>query len=221
MSLNAKQNVRCPKCSQMSELMVWHSITVKDSADLKQDLLRGRVNMFHCPSCSYTALMPSPLLYHDEEKKLLISFAPCDERDKEKQLFDEVKKTFSDSGELKNYEGYNLRFVADYNELLEKILIFDNDFNDKVIEVIKLMVLSQDEEKAPRRSCRFGKVEKGSIEFMIFDREENQVYTSSVPTESYDMIYQRLRESGMKPYSFDLEAVNGDYASRLLNGFNN
>ena len=39
MSLNLKQNVKCPKCSQMSEVTVWNSITVKDSEDLKHDLL--------------------------------------------------------------------------------------------------------------------------------------------------------------------------------------
>ena len=42
MSLNLKQNVKCPKCSQMSEVTVWNSITVKDSEDLKHDLLTGK-----------------------------------------------------------------------------------------------------------------------------------------------------------------------------------
>ena len=79
MSLNLKQNVKCPKCSQMSEVTVWNSITVKDSEDLKHDLLTGKVNMFRCPSCSYSALMPTPMLYHDEDKRLMISFSPCDE----------------------------------------------------------------------------------------------------------------------------------------------
>ena len=72
MSLNLKQNVKCPKCSQMSEVTVWNSITVKDSEDLKHDLLTGKVNMFRCPSCSYSALMPTPMLYHDEDKLSLI-----------------------------------------------------------------------------------------------------------------------------------------------------
>lgn len=63
----------------MSEVTVWNSITVKDSEDLKNDLLTGKVNMFRCPSCSYSALMPTPMLYHDEDKRLMISFSPCDD----------------------------------------------------------------------------------------------------------------------------------------------
>ena len=221
MSLNSTQNVRCPQCGQMSEVTVWNSITVKDSADLKQDLLRGMVNMFRCPSCSHAALMPTPMLYHDEEKRLMISFSPCDDPILKQRLFDNVQNTSKESGELEKLEGYNLRFVTDYNELLEKILIFDNGLNDKTIEVLKLMILSQDVDKVEYRVCRFGKMENGVMEFMIYDAKENQTYTSSVPNETYDTIDTSLRESGMKPYSFEWEMVDPSYATRLLQGFNN
>ena len=92
--------------------------------------------MFHCPSCSYSALMPTPMLYHDEDKRLMISFSPCDDVVLKSQLFDNVQKSSKESGELDKLEGYNLRFVTDYNELLEKILIFDNDMNDKTMEAV-------------------------------------------------------------------------------------
>ena len=174
MSLNSKQNVRCPQCGQMSDVTVWDMITVKDSADLKQDLLRGRINMFQCPSCAHTALMPTPMLYQDDEKRLLISFSPCNDPLVKGQLYDNVCKASKDSGELKQFEGYNLRFVTDYNEILEKILIFDNNLNDKTIEVLKLMILSQDLEKSGDRICRFGKIENDIIEFMIYDEKEKQ-----------------------------------------------
>ncbi len=221
MSLNLKQNVKCPKCGQMSEVTVWNSITVSDSVDLKQDLLSGKINMFRCPSCYYSALMPTPMLYHDENKKLMISFSPCNDEVLKHQLFDNVQKSSKESGELEKLEGYNLRFVADYNELLEKILIFDNGMNDKTIEVLKLMILSQDIEKAERRTCRFGKIENNVLEFMIYDTIENQTYTSQVPKETYDTIDLQLKQSGVKPYSFGWEMVDPSYATRLLNGFNN
>ena len=221
MSINTKQSIKCPKCGQMSDITVWNSITVKDSEDLKHDLLKGKVNIFHCPSCSHTGLMPSPLLYHDEDKKLMISFSPCNDAKLKKKLYDEICKSSAESGEMEKLSGYNLRFVTDYNELLEKILIFDSGLNDKTIEVLKLMVLMQDEEKMQDRSCRFGKCEDGAIEFMIQDMKEEQVYTSSVPMSTYNLVHKSLLESGVKDYSFGWETVNNEYASRLLNGFNN
>lgn len=221
MSLNTKQNIRCPKCGQMSGITVWNSITVKDSADLKADLLAGKINIFHCPSCSYNALMPTPLLYHDEDRRLMISFSPCSDPLLGEQLYENVCRTSGESGELEKLEGYNLRFITDYNELLEKLLIFENGMNDKAVEVIKLMILMQEPEKAQSRSCRFGKTENGNIEFMVHDKKENQIYTSSVPVKTYDTLWTQLRESGVKPYSFDWERVDAAYATKLLNGFNN
>lgn len=221
MSLNSKQNIKCPKCGQMCEINVWNSITVTDSVDLKQDLLMGKINMFVCPSCSHSALMPTPMLYRDDEKRLLISFSPCDDVVLKNQLFGNILETSKKSGELEKLDGYNLRFVTDYNELLEKILIFDNNMNDKSIEVIKLMILSQDLEKAEQRICRFGKCQDDVLEFMIYDTIESQTYTSSVPKETYETIHTQLIESGMKPYSFNWEMVDSAYATKLLNGFNN
>ena len=221
MSINSKQSVKCPECGQMSDVTVWNSITVSDSGDLKKDLLSGKVNMFRCASCGHTALMPTPMLYHDEGRRLMISFSPTNDPVLKQQLFENVQNSSRSSGELEKLIGYNLRFVTDYNELLEKILIFDNGLNDKAVEVIKLMVLSQDVDKSEQRVCRFGKCENESIEFMIHDFIENKLYTSSVPMETYDRIYNSLIESGMKPYSFDWEIVDAAYATRLLNGFNN
>ena len=221
MSINLKQSVKCPKCSQMSDVTVWSSITVKDSIDLKSDLLSGKINMFKCPSCEHTALMPHPMLYNDEEKRLMISFSPTDDPVLKEQMFSNIKDSSSKSGELEKLEGYNLRFVTEYNELLEKVLIFDSELNDKAIEVIKLMILSQEVDKSEQRTCRFGKLCDDGLEFMIHDFIENQVYTSTVPQSSYDTVYKSLIESGMKPYSFDWEMVDSTYATRLLNGFNN
>lgn len=221
MSLNSKQNIKCPTCGQLHEITIWNSITVKDSPDLKQDLLHGKVNIFNCPSCSHRALMPVPLLYHDEEKRLMISFSPCEDQTVKNQLFDNIRSTSRDSGELEKLEGYNLRFVWQYNNLLEKILLADALLWDKAVELLKLMILTQEPEKAENRVCMFGKLENDTLEFIVQDKAENQVYTSSVPKSSYESIAEQLRLSGVKTYSFDWELVDIDYASKLLNGLNN
>lgn len=221
MSINIKQQVKCPKCGQMSEVTVWQSITVSDSKDLKEDLLKGKVNMFRCPSCSMSALMPNPMLYTDSDKNLMITFSPCNDEAEKYRLFDSVKTTSKESGELSGLQEYNLRFVASYNELLEKILIYDCGLHDKVIELLKLLVLMQDTENMQNRTCMFGKLENNEIEFMVQDRKQNQVYTSRVPMDTYRTIEEQLLKSGVKYKSFDWEIVDADYASRMLYGMNN
>lgn len=221
MSINTKQSVKCPQCGQLEDMTVWHSITVKDSPDLKNDLLAGKINIFRCPVCSHMGLMPLPMLYHDEDRKLMISFSPSNDAALSEKLYKDICETSQESGEMEKLKEYNLRFVTDYNELLEKILIFDNGLNDKAIELIKLMIIMQEPDKADDRRCRFGKTDGEKMEFMVQDFKENQVYTSSVPTNTYDKVWNSLKSSGVKEYSFNWETVNSEYASRLLNGINN
>lgn len=221
MSISDKETIKCPACGEVSELTVWQSITVSDSPDIKADLLKGRVNMFTCPSCSQKALFPAPILYTDTEKKLVISFSPQNTEGERLRIFEEIKKSSKSSGELENYPYYNLRFVTSYNELLEKILIFDSGLNDKPIEVIKLLVLAQESEKMSQRNCIFGKLDGNEIEFLVQDTKENQIYTSRVPLETYEIIKTQLKQSGVKFKSFDWEIVDREYAAKLLRGANN
>lgn len=221
MSISTKEMIKCPACGEKSELTVWQSITVSDSPDLKADLLKGKINVFSCGACGQKALFPSPLLYSDDEKKLVISFSPQTDNEKGQQIFEEIKRSSKESGELENYPDYNLRFVTSYNELLEKILIFDNGLHDKVIEVIKLLVLMQDGEKMAQRSCMFGKTDGTEIEFLVQDMRENQIYTSRVPFITYKTIETQLKQSGVKYKSFNWETVDKNYAESLLRGTNN
>lgn len=221
MSINTTQEIKCPNCSHLSDMTVWQSITVSDSSDLKEELLHGNVNIFKCPDCGQTALLPTPLLYNDEEKKLMISFIPCQDDSQTLHLYESVRQSSKASGELDGLEDYNLRFVTQYNDLLEKILIFDNNLHDKAIEVIKLLILMQDPEKADRRICIFGKCTADEIEFMVQDKSENQIYTSKVPMQTYNTVSSQLRQSGVKYKSFDWEMVNSEYAASLLRGTNN
>ena len=221
MSINAKQQIKCPKCGQLQDMTVWQSVTVSDSADLKEDLLKGRVNIFRCSGCGQAALVPTPLLYNDEEKKLMISFSPCEDEVTRAKLFANIKETSRTSGELEKLENYNLRFVTAHNDFLEKILIFDNGLHDKAVEMLKLMVLMQDTENMPHRICMFGKKEGEELEFLVQDKKDGGLYTSRVPMQTYHTVYEQLRQSGVKYRSFDWEIVDADYAARLLRGANN
>lgn len=221
MSINTKRSIKCPQCSHFEEMTVWNSITADDSPDLKQDLLSGKINVFVCGNCSAKALVPEPLLYSDHAKKLMISFMPTDNDEEKLRRYENIKKTSKASGELDELEDYDLRFVSVYDDLLEKILIFDNGLHDKVIEVIKLLILMQEPEKAERRSALFGKKEDRELEFLVKDAEENMLYTSRVPLDTYETVKEQLRQSGVKYKSFDWEIVDKNYAAALLRGANN
>lgn len=221
MSINLTQQIKCPACQKLQEVTLWQSITASDSPDLKDDLLKGKVNIFKCSECGQTALVPLPMLYHDKKKHLMISFSPCEDDVTCAQLYAKVKESSKKSGELKNLDDYNLRFVSRYNDLLEKILVFDNGLHDKVVELLKLLVLMQDTDKMPDRVCMFGKKDGNELEFLVQDKKEDRLYTSRIPMSTYETVKEQLKNSGIKYKSFDWEIVDRDYASRMLYGMNN
>lgn len=217
MSLNTQDKIRCPKCGALNDVTLWQSLTVSDSPDLKEELLKGKLNMLICKDCDAKALVPTPLLYRDEEKKLLFSFLPCESDEEGRKQFESVKENSRTSGELEGLSGYNLRFIYDYNTLLEKILIFDAGLNDKTIEVIKLMVLAQDPDNSDNRTALFGKrYDDGSIEIIVRDLKTGEIFTSKAPGETYKTIHTALKASGVKEKSFDWELVDSLYAEKLL-----
>lgn len=221
MSINSKESIKCPKCSHLQDVTMWSSITADDNDDLKKELLGAYINVFHCENCSYKALLPNPLLYQDKSKKLMISFTPTNTEQEKIALFENIKKTSKKSGELEKLENFNLRFVTNYDTLLEKILIFDNDLHDKVIEVIKVLILMQEPEKSEQRIALFGKKDNENLEFIVKDTKENQIYTSKIPLSTYEHIKTQLKESGVKYKSFDWEIIDINYGTSLLYGINN
>jgi hypothetical protein len=44
----------------------------------KQRFLSGRFNMINCPNCRYQGQLSTPLLYHDPDKELLLTFVPME-----------------------------------------------------------------------------------------------------------------------------------------------
>ena len=42
----------------------------------KERLLRGAANIAVCPSCGYQSQIAMPIVYHDPEKGLLLTFFP-------------------------------------------------------------------------------------------------------------------------------------------------
>lgn len=222
MSLNTQEKVRCPKCGELNDITLWQSVTVSDSGDLKQELLRGGLNVLVCTGCGAKALVPTPLLYHDEEKKLMFSFCPSNDESAAAAQFEQIKASSRESGELENLSGYNLRFISSYNALLEKILIFDSGLHDKTVEILKLMALMQEPDKIEERSALFGKKHSdGSIEILVTNKSDGQLFTSAVPSDTYEIIHRQLGLSGVKFTSYDWEIVDRNYAMRLLGGINN
>ncbi len=71
-----KTQVSCPNCRQplLAEIDQLFDVAVDPSA--KQRLISGAYNLIQCPRCGYTGNLSTPIVYHDPQKELLLTFVP-------------------------------------------------------------------------------------------------------------------------------------------------
>jgi len=68
--------IACPNCRQMIAANIEQLFDVTQDPQAKQRLLGGGSNMARCPHCGYQGRLATPIVYHDNEKELLLTFFP-------------------------------------------------------------------------------------------------------------------------------------------------
>ncbi len=70
------QTTACPRCRQpvLAEIEQLFDLAVDPKA--KQRLLSGVANVVQCPNCGYQGAISTPIVYHDPEKQLLLTYFP-------------------------------------------------------------------------------------------------------------------------------------------------
>jgi hypothetical protein len=126
-----KRQFTCPQCSHAQEFSVRESVNVNAEPQLKVQVLRRELGRFTCGHCARPVWVSHPIHYHDPERKLMIWFPNGEAR---KPPLDEGSVVMN----LLFNRGYSCRLVNSYNELIEKIRIFDDGQDDRALEALKL-----------------------------------------------------------------------------------
>jgi hypothetical protein len=70
--------VTCPSCQHRFVSPLLSIIDVGQHPEAKALFLSGRINIAVCPQCGHAGLLSAPLVYHDPEKELLLTFASAE-----------------------------------------------------------------------------------------------------------------------------------------------
>jgi hypothetical protein len=71
-----KTRMTCPNCRQPIMADIEQLFDVGKNPSAKQLLLSGAVNIAQCPNCGYSGSLATPIVYHDPDKELLLTFVP-------------------------------------------------------------------------------------------------------------------------------------------------
>jgi hypothetical protein len=70
--------VACPNCGNRFITPVMTILDVGQNPEAKTLFLSGRLNIAVCPQCGNAGMLSVPLVYHDPEKELLLTFLPAE-----------------------------------------------------------------------------------------------------------------------------------------------
>ena len=134
MSRTCQEELQCPVCGGRQEVKVWASVNVTLDPPLRESVLDGTLNRFHCSSCGAEFGIERDLLYHDMKRHLYIWLKYPDDAGRfgvdpaATALFSALP------------QAPTVRVVPSYEELVEKILIAEAGLDDLEVELIKFMV---------------------------------------------------------------------------------
>jgi hypothetical protein len=72
----SKTQISCPRCRQPVIAQIEQLFDVTSDPGAKQRLLGGISNFATCKSCGYNGPLATPIVYHDNDKELLLTYFP-------------------------------------------------------------------------------------------------------------------------------------------------
>lgn len=119
--------IACPRCRQPIAANVEQLFDVTQDPQAKQRLLGSLSNMARCPHCGYQGRLATPIVYHDNEKELLLTFFPPElsmPLNEQERLIGPLIKQVTDRLPPEKRKAYLLKPVANltYESMIQTIL---------------------------------------------------------------------------------------------------
>jgi hypothetical protein len=177
--------IACKGCGTTQPFTMWGVVNGALDRELKEKLLAGELTRFVCKECGWDGPVIHSLLYCDLEKRF-ICWLLTDPGDP-----NQVKNTLIFGPD------YHLRVVSSRIALIEKILLFDANLDDRVIESVKLILPAHVGNDTPNAQLEFlfdsvGKRADGSEEIRFSLRLGDEDLTVCVEMDVYTTLKTRL-----------------------------
>ena len=196
MSKKTHMNVKCPGCKKEYELTMWQSVNVDLDPTEKERIKNGTFNIVECPFCGHKAKTEYTCLYHDMKGKKQVYVLPDDFDSQLKEVNTFVTGLKTDEfgvSQLAN-EGYSFRAVHDFNELREKVIIWDEGLDDRAVELYKAVMYEHLTEEGNDIRKIFFLADKSGYFFELF-MSDGKVGRVAIDKAMYDRFEKEYGKS--------------------------
>lgn len=168
----------CPNCKNKFEINIYPVINLQSDTDLYEDLFSLELFKIECKHCKKVTMVEYDVLVVDMYKKYIIYLYKSGTLEE----FNDKKSSFIDS--LKTNEKFveifkelkYTRVVKSLSELLEKLLIFDYDLNDRIIAKVKQLLFEEEHiDKTKYTNLNFEKLDKQDLIFTCYNLDDTTI----------------------------------------------
>lgn len=140
--------IACPRCRQMIPAQVEQLFDVTADPAAKQRLIGGASNRARCPFCGYDGNLATPVVYHDADKELLLTYFPAElglpANEQEKLIGPLINKVVNNlPAEKRKAYLFRPQSFLTYQSMMEKILEGDGVSREMLDEQQKRLSLIQ------------------------------------------------------------------------------
>ena len=152
-----KTQISCPRCHTPMTAEIQQLFDMNTDPQAKQKLLNGAANVIQCQSCGFQGLYPTPIVYHDPEKEMLLTYFPPELgvsiNEQEKMVGPLINRVVNDLPmEKRKAYLFQAQSMLTYQTMMEKILEGDGvtkemlDNQQKKLQLLQRLLSTQNAE---------------------------------------------------------------------------
>ena len=205
MSSSFHKEIHCPSCGKMQPQLMWTSITAPEEPKACEQIMSETLFDFKCRDCGYTSVFYYPCLYHDPVRGFMLYLNPAANA---QMLHPEIPAPLI---------GLRKRLVANQHELKEKKLIFEQNFDDRAVELVKFAADNMIRKKtgAQKPTVYFLRGNGEGLTFAYFLEKGGEQQEETLKIDFYRQALDMLRTLKVEE-SENFEKVDRQTAIRIL-----
>ncbi len=143
--------IKCPHCSKPTAVHIEQIFDYNVNPSALNVLFDDTINAIHCNNCGFYGKIAVPIVYHDPDKELLLTFVPSElglPRDDQEKIIGNLIKVIIESLPSEKRKGYllNPQSFFTYESLIEKlnqtynIITENNEENKQKLDIIRRVI---------------------------------------------------------------------------------
>lgn len=183
-------NITCISCGKGSPFRYWDMIDPMFDRSVKDKVLSGELFTFTCPHCGFKRRVTYDCIYQEMGRGIYLHLVTTE------NSYMQAVNMYADRDEHSGYvlSSEIVRIVLSQNQLAEKIRIFDEGLDDRIVEIIKAYYLTELYQQVPdfeAEEVLFYKNDAGEYEIAFLSKDGNH-RTISFTRQMYEGIYEDI-----------------------------